>query len=197
MPEQPEDAEATETTDLEAVHEGGEPVEIELVDGDAASAGDPTDLDPADELDLVKAERDAALEKALRAAAEVENIRKRAQRQEAESLKYRAGGVAKDLFPVDDNLRRALEAAGASGNTEELITGVGMVVQQFEQTLESHGVVKIAADGEKFDPNVHEAVTQVPSPDHEPMTVIQVVEDGYRLYDRVLRPAKVIVAAAT
>jgi molecular chaperone GrpE len=112
-----------------------------------------------------------------------------------QSRQYQALPLARDLLPVLDNLRRALGAAEAAGNAAELVEGVNMVVKQFEDVLARHLVVPIEAVGQPFDAHLHEAVQQVPSPDHPPMTVVAEVERGYLLHDRVVRPAKVIVSS--
>lgn len=148
-----------------------------------------------EQLEAARAERDENRNLALRTQAELENYRKRVSREREEDLRYRALPLAKDLLPPLDNLRRAVEAANKSGNAEELIRGVEMVLRQFDEALARHDVRPITAEGEKFDPNRHDALTQVPTPDKEPMTVLQEVERGYTLHDRVLRPSKVIVAA--
>jgi molecular chaperone GrpE len=148
-----------------------------------------------EQLEAARAERDENYNLALRTQAELENYRKRVQREREEDARYRALPLARDLLPATDNLRRAVQAAGQSGNTEELIRGVEMVLRQFDDALARHEVKPIPAEGEKFDPNRHDALTQVPAPDKEPMTVLQEVERGYTLHDRVLRPSKVIVAA--
>ena len=149
-----------------------------------------------EQLEAARAERDENRNLALRTQAELENYRKRVNRERDEDARYRVLPLAKDVLPATDNLRRAVQAANASGNAEELIRGVEMVLRQFDEALARHDVKPIAAEGEKFDPNRHDALTQVPSPDHEPMTILQEVERGYTLHDRVLRPSKVIVAAA-
>lgn len=148
-----------------------------------------------EQLEAARAERDEQRNTALRNLAELDNYRKRVNREREEDARYRVLPLAKDVLPALDNLRRAVQAASQSGNAEELIRGVEMVLRQFDEALARHDVKPIAAEGEKFDPNRHDALTQVPSPDHEPMTVLQEVERGYTLHDRVLRPSKVIVAA--
>ena len=147
-----------------------------------------------EQLEAARAERDENRNLALRTQAELENYRKRVNREREEDARYRSLPLAKDLLPATDNLRRAVQAANASGNAEELIRGVEMVLRQFDEALARHDVKPIAAEGEKFDPNRHDALTQVPSPDHEPMTILQEVERGYTLHDRVLRPSKVSVS---
>ena len=101
-----------------------------------------------------------------------------------------------DILPCLDNLRRAVEAAETSKNIEELTQGIQMVSKQFDDILAAHGAMPIESVGQPFDPNCHLALTQVPSPDHEPMTVLQEVERGYKLKDRIVRPSSVIVSCA-
>lgn len=148
-----------------------------------------------EQLEAARAERDEQRNAALRNLAELDNYRKRVNREREEDARYRALPLAKDVLPALDNLRRAVQAASQSGNADELIRGVEMVLRQFDEALARHDVKPIGAEGQKFDPNRHDALTQVPSPHHEPMTVLQEVERGYTLHDRVLRPSKVIVAA--
>ena len=130
----------------------------------------------------------------LRGQAELENFRRRSSRESMESLKYQSLPVVRDLLPVMDNLHRAIQAAEQTGDVGNLLEGIRMVSGQLSETLKSHAAQPIAAEGEAFDPNLHEALSQVPTPEHPPMTVIQVVETGYKMHDRVVRPAKVIVS---
>lgn len=132
----------------------------------------------------------------LRSHAELENFRRRVQKEATESAKYSALPFIRDLLPGIDNLHRALDAAEQSGDTANLIEGIKMVASQFTDVLKNQKVQTIVPDGEAFDPNLHEALAQVPSVDHEPMTVMQVIESGYQIHDRVIRPAKVMVSCA-
>ena len=101
----------------------------------------------------------------------------------------------RDLLPGLDNLDRAIMAAESTGNANDLVEGVRMVSRQFEDILARHSATAMEAKGKPFDPNLHEAVQQIESPDHPPMTVLEVLEKGFVLRDRVVRPAKVIVSA--
>jgi len=132
----------------------------------------------------------------LRGQAELENFRRRSQRDAGEARKYQSLALVRDLLPAMDNLQRAIQAAEQSGDVGNLLEGIRMVSHQLAETLKGHAAQPIAAEGEPFDPNLHEALSQVPTPDHPPMTVLQVVETGYRMHDRVVRPAKVIVSCA-
>lgn len=145
---------------------------------------------------VLQAERDECHDKLLRAHAELDNFRKRAQRERDEERRFSVGPIARDLLPVLDNLRRAVDAASQGGSVEDLQAGVAMVLKQAEEVLEKHHVAAIQSVGLPFDPNHHEAITQMPSEQHPPLTVLQEVERGYRLHDRILRPSKVIVSAA-
>jgi len=132
----------------------------------------------------------------LRGQAELENFRRRSQRDAGEARKYQSLALVRDMLPSLDNLQRAIQAAEQSGDVGNLLAGIRMVSQHLADTLKGHAAELIAAEGETFDPNLHEALSQVPTPDHPPMTVIQVVENGYKMHDRVVRPAKVIVSCA-
>lgn len=150
----------------------------------------------SDELSKLVAERDDFREKWIRTSADLENYRRRMQRDLAEQRKYESLSLLKAILPALDNLDRAIQAASANSNIEELVAGLGMVVKQFETALASVGATPIVAVGQPFDPNRHEALTQIPSADHPPMTVLQEVERGYELADRVVRPSKVVVSRA-
>lgn len=146
-------------------------------------------------LEAALAERDELRNKWLRTEAELDNYRKRVQREIEDLRKYQALPLARELLPGLDNLHRALAAAETSKNVEDLLQGVKMVAQQFEDILNRHAVQPIEAAGQPFDPNLHEALQQVPSADHPPMTVLQELERGFTLHDRVVRPSKVIVSS--
>ena len=100
-----------------------------------------------------------------------------------------------DLLPVIDNLDRAMTAAKQAGESGPLVQGVGMVQTQLLDMLNRHGITPIDALGKPFDPNLHQAIMQQPSADHPPQTVIQVLQQGFMIHDRVLRPVGVIVSA--
>ncbi|MDZ4687059.1 MAG: nucleotide exchange factor GrpE [Planctomycetaceae bacterium] len=147
-----------------------------------------------DEWQSALAERDDFKEKWARAQADLQNYRKRMQREMEEDRKFAVVPLLKAMLPGLDNLQRALQAASVSKNVDELVTGVEMVVKQLEAAFIAAGVQPIAAEGQPFDPNLHEAISQMPSADVPPMTVLHDVERGYVLNDRVIRPTKVIVS---
>lgn len=183
----------------------GDGDERQLPEG-AGNAGESSAGSPASEsagsasleeqLEATRAERDENFNKFLRAQADLDNYRKRTQRDRDEERRFANLPVARDLLPAMDNLQRAIDAAAQTQNVDELTSGVQMVLRQIEEVLGRYGITPVAAVGEPFDPNLHEAVQQVPTNEHPPMTVIQELERGYTLHDRVVRPSKVIVSAA-
>jgi len=144
---------------------------------------------------LWEAQLNEARDRNLRLQAELENVRKRMLRTVEEERRYACLPLMRDVLPVVDNLQRAIEAAEQHENATALLEGVKLVVGQLHAALERHHCTPIVAHGAVFDPHVHEAIAQLPSPDHEPGHVCLVTQAGYQLYDRVIRPAQVIVAA--
>jgi molecular chaperone GrpE len=140
--------------------------------------------------------RDQYLDLATRTRADFENYQKRMQRDLATERRFAQAPLAADLLAALDNLERATAAAEKVGEKGPLVQGVAMVHSQLLDVLRRHGVTRIEAQGQPFDPNLHQAVMQQPTRDHPPMTVVQVLEPGYMIHDRVLRPARVAVSAA-
>jgi molecular chaperone GrpE len=137
----------------------------------------------------------------LRAMAETENTRRRAAREVEDARKYATAGMARDLLSVADNLRRALDAVPpqareAQGELDNLMTGVELTERELQKAFEKAGITPVDPMGEKLDPNLHQAMMQVPDATAEPGTVVQVVQIGYKIHDRLLRPAMVGVAVA-
>ncbi|MBA4188527.1 MAG: nucleotide exchange factor GrpE [Planctomycetaceae bacterium] len=162
----------------------------------------PVDAPPpaeATELDAVRAKLDATEQQLANfklAVADYENARKRTVRDAEINKKYAAESFARDLLGALDNLDRALSAAKAAGDTGPLATGVAATAEQFLGVLKRHGVTRIECDkGTVFDPNLHQAVMEQPSTDVAPGEVVQVLQQGFQLHDRVIRPASVIVAS--
>jgi molecular chaperone GrpE len=139
-------------------------------------------------------ERGEFRELLLRTRADFENYQKRLQRDLAQERRYAHGALAADLLPALDNLDRATAAAKQAGETGPLVQGVAMVREQVLDVLRRHGVERIAAEGQPFDPHLHQAVMQRPA-DVSPNTVVEVLEQGFTIHDRVLRPARVVVSA--
>jgi len=148
------------------------------------------------EIETLRGELEDSKDRLLRAMADLENYRRRIHREMDDQRRYANVQLIRDLLPALDNLERAVQAAEATGESAGVVEGVKMVLQQIETALEQHGCVRIGALGAPFDPNLHEAVLQQPSEESPPGTVVQVVRPGFRLYDRVVRPSQVIVAAA-
>jgi len=128
--------------------------------------------------------------------ADFENYQKRAARDRDTERKYAVAPLARDLLPALDNLQRAMDAAKQVGETGPLAQGVAATQAQVVQILGRHGITPIEALGQPFDPNKHEAVMQKPSAEHPPGTVVQVLQGGFQMHDRVLRPASVVVSTA-
>ncbi len=139
-----------------------------------------------------------AEQEVLRVRAEMENFRKRMQRDSEQQLKYSYMPIMRDLLDVVDNLNRAMESAGGEqSHATALLEGVQMVSQQLSGVLSKHGCSAIESLGQDFDPNFHEAISQMPSEEHEAGKVAQEVAVGYRLHDRVVRPSNVIVSTGS
>jgi len=134
----------------------------------------------------------------LRALAETENTRRRGQKEKEDALKFGISNIAKDMVGVADNLRRAIEnkSENAAELAEALFSGVDLILKDLESILGRHGIVRIEAFGQQFDPHWHQAVFEQETQEHAPGTIVQVIQDGYKIHDRLLRPAMVGVAKA-
>ncbi len=159
--------------------------------------------DPRDEEIIVLKEETAALkDRLLRLAAEMENLRKRTEREKAEATLYAASNFARDLLSVSDNLGRALQAISAeeresAGEIEKnLIAGVEVTERELANVFQRHGIRRIEAVGQKFDPNFHQAMFEVPTSEKPPGTVMQELQSGYAVGERCLRPSLVGVSKA-
>jgi molecular chaperone GrpE len=135
-----------------------------------------------------------AEDRVLRAQAELENYRKRARREYEDAIRYREIDVLRDILPVLDNVRRAIEASEKTADLESLRSGFRMTAQQIEKLLDAHGCKTIETDGKPFDPAFHDAILQQAVPGVAAGTVVGVASQGYVLHDRVVRPAQVIVS---
>jgi molecular chaperone GrpE len=131
----------------------------------------------------------------LRERAETENFKKRMQRDRSETLRYAVEPLVRDLLPVIDNLERAVDHAATGGNGQPFLEGVRLVLKSALDVLERHGIRRIDATGEPFDPARHEAVAQVADAQRESNQVVQQFEPGYSLHDRLIRAAKVSVSS--
>jgi molecular chaperone GrpE len=147
----------------------------------------------------LKAENSDLRDKLLRAIAEMENFRRRAEREKSDVMKYAVTEFARDIVSIGDNLRRAIEAVQKEAVENDpalktLVEGVEVTERELLKVFERHGVTRFDPLGEKFDPHVHEAMIKVDVPNVPAETVVQVLQAGYKISDRVLRPAAVIVA---
>jgi molecular chaperone GrpE len=147
--------------------------------------------------DHLAGELAAANDRYLRLQAEMQNLRNRTSREIADERKYAALPVLRDLLPVLDNIGRAIEAAEKAGEAENLLAGFRLVRQQLETILTRHECEPISPEGELFDPNFHQAILQQPSADVPANHVTMVTQTGYKLHDRVVRPAQVIVSSGS
>jgi molecular chaperone GrpE len=150
---------------------------------------------PADEIAQLQKQRDDYYDQLQRSRAEFANYQKRSKTQADAERTYAVGTLARDLLDGLDNLERATEALRASG-ASGITAGLDMVHKQMLATLAKHGVEPIAALGQPFDPNQHEALVQQPDAEHPEGTVVAELGKGYRIHDRVLRPTKVAVSVA-
>ncbi len=154
----------------------------------------------ADPLEVLKAESADWKDRAMRTMAEMENLRRRTEKEIKDARQYGVAGFARDMLTVSDNLRRALEALpeddrkNADAGVAALIDGVEMIERDLLSQLEKNGVKKLEPEGQKFDPNFHQAMFEVPNTDVPNNTVVQVVQAGYVIGDRVLRAAMVGVS---
>lgn len=160
-----------------------------------------TELDQAHARIAAKdAQLEAANDKVLRTYADLDNMRKRVEREKEETAKYAITKFARDVVNVADNFERAVQSVPAEAKADNpalvaLIEGVSLTEREFLNVLERHGVKRIAPQGEAFNPHHHQAVMETHNPDVPPGTVLQVFQPGYLIDDRVLRPAMVVVAA--
>jgi molecular chaperone GrpE len=166
-----------------------------------ANAEHGLDADPSDALaplDAVIAERDEWKDRALRVAAEMENLKRRSEAQQNDARAYAIQRFAKDLLGVADNLERALQAAPKDADSQAagLITGLELTQKSLLQAFEANGLKRVAPGlGEAFDPHLHQAMMEQPSTEAPGGTVIQTMQAGYELFGRTVRPAMVVVAA--
>jgi molecular chaperone GrpE len=167
-----------------------------------AAANEDMAGDTADPIAEAKREALEFKDKLLRTLAEMENLRKRTEREVLDARVYGIAGFARDVLAVADNMHRALEAIGpdlrdaADPKVKALIEGVELTERELMKILEKNGVQKFSPQGEKFDPNFHQAMYEMPTSDQPPGQVAQVVQAGYMIGDRVLRPALVAVSKA-
>ena len=172
------------------------------------SAGPDTETDPAvlageedeaDELEALRAENVQLRDESLRSYADAENARKRAQSEISNARRFALEGFASELLNVRDSLElaKSVDLDGAEGVVERVVEGLELTLKQLDSAFERFSVFEISPEvGDKLDPESHQAMTLAPSADVAPNHICQVIQKGYRLHDRLLRPARVIVAKA-
>jgi molecular chaperone GrpE len=160
-------------------------------EGQIASPGEPED----DTTEGLQADLDRFRDLALRSQADFENYKKRAAREKEEAIKYANSSLLERLIPIVDNFDLGLEAARGEGEKSPIFLGMSMVLKQLMDFLTDQGLQPIDAAGQKFDPNLHEAIAHEPSDDVPENTVIRQTRRGYRMKDRLLRPSSVVVSS--
>jgi molecular chaperone GrpE len=161
-----------------------------------AATGPDADPSPQAEIESLRQEVQDKQDRLLRALAETDNVRRRAQRDREDYVKYATESLLRDLVPVLDNLDRALTAARTAGVGGNVVEGVELIQREMLRVLERAGLARYSAVGQPFDPARHEAIARVVSGETAPDTVVHETAPGYLLHGRVLRPALVAVAAA-
>ncbi|NNE05424.1 MAG: nucleotide exchange factor GrpE [Xanthomonadales bacterium] len=180
--------------------EQGEVTEASKQDDNPVENGDEAETVDSEFLDLQfalgEAERKMAdyKEAMLRMQAEMENLRKRLIKDLERSRKRALESVMLDLLPVKDSLERGTETDQETATVESLIEGKSLIIRMLEKVMQDHGLEEIDPAGSGFDPELHQAMTMIDSAEHEPNTVIEVMQKGYRLNDRLIRPAMVVVS---
>ena len=184
------DAEAVEAkaqNDETAVEESGAGAPEGEVEEQAAT--------PEDELAAARVEAAANYDRYLRSVAELDNYRKRTAKMRSEAREDTLRDILLQIAPILDNLRRAL--GQETQDADSLKQGVELISGQFNEVLKGYGLAEIEAVGQPFDPNIHEALAEVPSGEHDPGTVMEEMEKGYTLNDKVVRPSRVVVSKAS
>ena len=191
MTEQTNDEMEQETAENEAEKTVEQPADSSVADD---SEGAPE----VDQLAQLEAEIEKYKDVALRAEAEMQNLRRRAERDVRNAHKFGAERLLQNLLPVLDSLEKAIETSEAAGQAEDdpQLEGIKLCSKLFIDVLTKEGIEALDPQGEPFDPNLHEALSMIENPDLEPNSVMTVIQKGYRLNERLVRPAKVMVSKA-
>ena len=184
MAENKEQAQANEEVKAEEA-EVVEEAEQEVITDEKTTAN-------VDELAALQKEKDDLYDRILRLQAEYDNFKRRSQKEKEAERKYKAQDLVNDLLPVLDNFERALQVEQTEA-TSNLIEGISMVYRQLQDALTNNGVEVIVTEGKEFDPNLHHAVMQVEDENHESNHIVEELQKGYMLKDRVIRPSMVKV----
>jgi molecular chaperone GrpE len=180
---------------------GAEAPRAEAADAAAAADNDPAEAvenpEEVDQFALLQDELAQMKDMALRAQADAQNVKRRAEMDVEKARKFALEGFSRELLPVVDNLERALEAASAAdAQVKPIAEGVELTLKSLQDVLKRFNIVALDPQGEPFDPQLHQAMSMVPNPEVEPNTVIAVMQKGYTLNERLLRPAMVLVSKA-
>ena len=180
----------------EAVEKELAGVPEDMLDDEPTAAEEANALDAA--LDRLREDLEVAKQEVLYAKAETQNVRRRLEKEKDDARAYAATGFARDMLGVADNLARAIQAVPADLREDDrfkgLVSGIEATMRELEKGFAQHGISRIAAMGLPLDPNQHQAMMEIPSADREPGTVVQEMQAGYMIRDRLLRPAMVGVA---
>jgi molecular chaperone GrpE len=181
----------------DAVAEELKGVPEEFLDDGELDEGD-EEVSLTDALAELRADLDAAKQEVLYARADTQNVRRRMEKDVADARAYAATGFARDILSVSDNLSRAIDSVPQELRDDEkfkgLVAGIEATMRELDKVFGQHGITRIAATGLPLDPNQHQAMLEIPSNEHEPGTVVQEMQAGYMIKDRLLRPAMVGVA---
>ena len=173
-----------------------EGVPADMIDEAQGAQSETADL--SDAIAALRNDLEAAKQETLYAKAETQNVRRRMEKDVSDARAYAATGFARDILSVYDNLVRAIEAIPADLHDDPrmkaLVTGIEATQREVEKVFAQHGITRIASTGLPLDPNQHQAMLEVPSDSHEPGTVVQEMQSGWMIKDRLLRPAMVAVA---
>lgn len=200
MAEQTNEDVEQETTENEAENTIEQPAGSTAVDdSEVDSESTSEDVLEGDQLAQLEAEVEKYKDVALRAEAEMQNLRRRAERDVQNAHKFGTERLLQNLLPVLDSLEKAIEASEAAGQSEDdpQLEGIKLCSKLFINVLTKEGIEALDPLGEPFDPNLHEALSMIENPDLEPNSVMTVIQKGYRLNERLVRPAKVMVSKAS
>lgn len=182
-----------ETEEVKNIEVEKDQAELEVEDEEREESEEEKQIREKDEeIKRITEEKEEQYERMLRLQAEYENYKKRTQKERAAERKYQAQNLANELLPVLDNFERALQVE-KNDETSSIIEGITMVYNQFLDALKSQGIEQIEAVGKQFDPNIHHAVMQVEDDSYDSNEIVEELQKGYMLKDRVLRPAMVKV----
>ncbi len=168
---------------------------LETAAGDAADGGAAGGLTPEEQLAEAERRAEEFRDQALRAHAELENTRKRTEKEIQRVHKYALESFALELLDIKDNLERSLSGDVSAGTAESVREGIRLTLKSLERVFGRFGIKEVSPAGQAFDPALHQAMSVLATEEHAPKTVIEVAQKGYLLHDRLLRPAMVVVAA--